>query len=276
MSRNALWADIGARLGFVDYPSTAAGPAKSGPGTAEAVKDVYADYLHDFDELCVSEWQSRRHGQPQSPPSQADSPSYDARAPSASSPSSGPWHSSPMTAFETPAPPLVDAQALPSGFSYDAYAWEAEPGWSDQPLPIPGSWVPSQPVSPSDRAPPPPPLSHTLPPLHPASWDFRSALTFALAGWRPPEWPPCPNDVDPWEGGGDQDYADVRGLLARSNRAATNVSAVVEPLLRLVTAERYDEAQRYVGFVKERQAIAMRAAGGSASGSMFTPHAQLF
>ncbi|KAG5641821.1 hypothetical protein DXG03_004140 [Asterophora parasitica] len=49
-----LWNVIGGRMGFVQFPGTDAEPAKSGPGVAQRLAQVYKEYLAGFDQVYIN------------------------------------------------------------------------------------------------------------------------------------------------------------------------------------------------------------------------------
>ncbi|KAJ7494586.1 hypothetical protein B0H11DRAFT_2002483 [Mycena galericulata] len=49
-----LWAVIGGRMGFVQFPASDTEPAKSGPGVAQHLAHVYKEYLAAFDTVYVT------------------------------------------------------------------------------------------------------------------------------------------------------------------------------------------------------------------------------
>ncbi|KAJ7158919.1 hypothetical protein C8R46DRAFT_404752 [Mycena filopes] len=49
-----LWAVIGGRMGFVQFPGTDTEPAKSGPGVAQHLAHAYKEYLAAFDNVYIS------------------------------------------------------------------------------------------------------------------------------------------------------------------------------------------------------------------------------
>jgi hypothetical protein len=58
---NELWAIIGAKMGFVQFPGTDGEPAKSGPGVAQRLAMVYKEYLGAFDMVYInSVFESRK------------------------------------------------------------------------------------------------------------------------------------------------------------------------------------------------------------------------
>ncbi|KAH9930150.1 uncharacterized protein B0H18DRAFT_1209636 [Fomitopsis serialis] len=54
VSQYDLWPAIGAKLGFVQFPGSDTEPAKSGPGVAQHLQNVYHRYLSQFDNMFVS------------------------------------------------------------------------------------------------------------------------------------------------------------------------------------------------------------------------------
>ncbi|KAK0470025.1 uncharacterized protein EV420DRAFT_1257420 [Desarmillaria tabescens] len=54
MQEGDLWAAIAARLGFVQFPGNDTEPAKSGPGTAHQLEQIYKDHLAHFDMVYVT------------------------------------------------------------------------------------------------------------------------------------------------------------------------------------------------------------------------------
>ncbi|KAF5382094.1 hypothetical protein D9615_004211 [Tricholomella constricta] len=59
-----LWNVIGGRMGFVQFPGTDSEPAKSGPGVAQRLAQVYQEYLSGFDQVYInSVIESRRQMQ---------------------------------------------------------------------------------------------------------------------------------------------------------------------------------------------------------------------
>jgi len=50
-----MWNIIGARLGFVQFPGTDVEPAKSGPGVAQNLNNIYREYLQLFDTWYISQ-----------------------------------------------------------------------------------------------------------------------------------------------------------------------------------------------------------------------------
>ncbi|KZT29950.1 hypothetical protein NEOLEDRAFT_1127859 [Neolentinus lepideus HHB14362 ss-1] len=51
VNQKDMWAVIGAKMGFIQFPATAREPAKAGPGVAQQLAHVYTLYLKDFDDL---------------------------------------------------------------------------------------------------------------------------------------------------------------------------------------------------------------------------------
>ncbi|KAF8072116.1 hypothetical protein FPV67DRAFT_1411823 [Lyophyllum atratum] len=49
-----LWNVIGGRMGFVQFPGTDTEPAKSGPGVAQRLAQVYKEYLAGFDQVYIN------------------------------------------------------------------------------------------------------------------------------------------------------------------------------------------------------------------------------
>ncbi|RDB30960.1 hypothetical protein Hypma_000130 [Hypsizygus marmoreus] len=49
-----LWSIIGGRMGFVNFPATDAEPAKSGPGVAQRLAQVYQEYVYPFDQVYLN------------------------------------------------------------------------------------------------------------------------------------------------------------------------------------------------------------------------------
>ncbi|KAJ7773049.1 hypothetical protein B0H16DRAFT_1363068 [Mycena metata] len=54
VAQKDLWAVIGGRMGFVQFPGTDTEPAKSGPGVAQHLAHAYKEYLAAFDNVYVS------------------------------------------------------------------------------------------------------------------------------------------------------------------------------------------------------------------------------
>ncbi len=63
VAQKDLWAAIAARLGYVQFPGSRTEPAKSGPGTAHQLEQIYKDHLARFDTVYVSSFLDSRHEQ---------------------------------------------------------------------------------------------------------------------------------------------------------------------------------------------------------------------
>lgn len=262
VTRKALWAVISAQLGFADYPATAVGPAKSGPGTADAVKAVFADHLDAFDQLCVEEWRRSRSGRTRSHRPPNNGRSYEGAPASRSTPEpSLPSLDDTLTTTLSGLSSRSTAGNFSSEGHYPA-ATESEIGGPEDSLGNTGSWVP-QLASSTNHEDLTPPHASFGPLLHQPRWNSYAALQIALSGWRPSLWPPYTSKDIPIAESEDQVYATALQFLNRSDCAAGNVSVVMDKLFRSVTPERYAEAQTYVAFFKQYRLTAIRENGGS-------------
>lgn len=64
VAQKDLWAVVGGRMGFVQFPASDSEPAKSGPGVAQQLAHAYKEYLAAFDNVYLSTvMESRRKNQ---------------------------------------------------------------------------------------------------------------------------------------------------------------------------------------------------------------------
>ena len=55
-----MWNVIGGRLGFVQFPGSETEPAKCGPGAAQALQNIYKNYLQFFDNWYATQMMEKR------------------------------------------------------------------------------------------------------------------------------------------------------------------------------------------------------------------------